>query len=330
VRIGIAYDLKSDFEVGADRPDDALEEYDSQATIEAIAAALRSRGHEVALMGGGRSFLERLLADAPDLVFNIAEGHSTRSREAWVPAACEMLGVPVTHADPLTCALTLDKGLAKRVAASCGVPTPAFAVVRTAGEVKDLRLRFPVIAKPLGEGSSIGIRRTSRSADVAALREDVTRLLDGYRQGVLVEEFCAGPEFTVGILGTGDGARAIGALHVRPRAGRVEDFVYSVEVKRNWREEVEYVFPPPVAPALARSIEEVALAAHRALGCRDVSRVDVRLDGASSPQFIEVNPLPGLNPETGDLCILARMAGLAYVDLVAAIVDSAVARGRAA
>lgn len=330
MRIGIAYDLKSDFEVEADRPDDALEEYDSLATIEAIASALRSRGHDAVLMGGGRSFLEKLLSDAPELVFNIAEGHSTRSREAWVPSACEMLGVPVTHADPLTCALTLDKGLAKRVAASCGVPTPAFAVVRTAAKVEHLGLRYPVIAKPLGEGSSIGIRRTSRSKDAAALREDVSRLLAGYRQGVLVEEFCAGPEFTVGILGTGEAARVIGALHVRPRSGRLEEFIYSVEVKRNWREEVEYVYPPPVAPALARSIEEVALAAHRGLGCRDVSRVDVRLDASGAPQFIEVNPLPGLNPETGDLCILAKRAGLAYEDLVNAIVDSAVARGRAA
>src|SRR5688572_3234379 len=122
--IGIACDLRSDFEAVEGAPDDALEEYDSEATVGSIAEALRSLAHRPVVMGGGRAFLERALRHPPDLVFNIAEGRGTRSREAHVPAACEMLGIPFTHADPLASALTLDKDLAKRIVASAGVATP--------------------------------------------------------------------------------------------------------------------------------------------------------------------------------------------------------------
>lgn len=322
MRVGIACDLKSDFEA-PEGPDDLLEEYDSEATVEAIASALKDNGHEPSVLGGGRRFLERVLRDPPELVFNIAEGRGTRSREAHVPAACEMLGIPFTHADPLTCALTLDKTLAKRVVASAGVPTPRFVVADRESGIDDHGLRFPLIVKPAFEGSSVGVRLSSRVADEAALGREVARVLEGYAQPVLVEEFCPGAELTVGILGTGPTARVIGALQIVPRHVGASEFVYSLEVKRDWENQVAYEFPPKLPAPLVRRVEEVALTAHRALGCRDVSRVDIRLDADGEPQFIEVNPLPGLNPRTGDLCILAARAGLPYSRLVGSIVDGA-------
>lgn len=328
MKIGIAFDLRTDFEAPAGAPDDLLEEYDSEATIDAIAAALGASGHEPVKLGGGRGFLERLLASPPDLVFNIAEGRGTRSREAHVPSACEMLGIPFTHADPLTCALTLDKGLAKHVVSSAGVPTPAFRVVESLEDLDSHGLRFPLIVKPAWEGSSVGVRRSSRVTDEDSLRREVQRVLGDYRQPTLVEQFCPGLEMTVGVLGTGSSARAIGAMAILPRTSRVDEFVYSLEVKRDWEREVEYQVPPPIAPEAAARVLEVAVAAHRALGCRDVSRVDIRLDAEGLPQFIEVNPLPGLNPRTGDLCILASRSGLPYERLIASIVESAVDRNR--
>ena len=323
MRVGIAFDLKSDFEEVDGRPDDALEEYDSEATVDAIATALAAAGHEPSRLGGGRRFVERLLAAPPDLVFNIAEGHGTRSREAHVPAVCEMLGVPVTHSDPLTAALTLDKEMAKRVAASAGVPTPRFAVVRSPRELDALDLRYPLIAKPCSEGSSIGIRRSSRSATPLELRKDVERLCAGYGQPVLVEEFCPGAEMTVGIVGSGARAEALGALANVPRHVPVDQFVYSLEVKREWESELDYVFPAPQPAEVVRAVTDVALAAYRALGCRDVGRVDVRLAGDGSPMFLELNPLPGLNPRTGDIAILARLCGVGYDGLIARIVAEA-------
>lgn len=324
--IGIACDLKSDFAGQVDGPDDRLEEYDSTATVEAIAAALRALGHAPRILGGGRRFLERVLSRPPDLVFNIAEGFGTRSREAHVPAVCEMLGIPFTHSDPLTLAVTLDKAAAKRLVASAGGATPGFAVVESLEDLAGVSLPFPLIAKPLFEGSSMGIRRTSRVDDGRALRREVERLLEDYREPVLVEEFCPGAEITVGILGEGATARAIGAMEIVPRRGSRERFVYSLEVKRDWRTEVEYHVPPRQPETTVRAVLDLALAAYRALGCRDVGRVDTRLAADGIPRFLEANPLPGLAPETGDLVILAERSGLSYEALIDRIVQGALAR----
>lgn len=348
MRIGIAYDLKSDLiaaaggdSAAASGPEDTFEEYDSEETVDAIATALRAAGHDVVKLGGGRRFLERALRSSrtsgcgfdgasPDLlemVFNIAEGRGTRSREAHVPAACEMLGIPFTHSDPLTLALTLDKALTKRVVASHGVPTAPFALIERVEDLDRLALPpFPVIAKPDWEGSSMGVRKHSRCEDHRALREQAALLLREYRQPVLVEKFLTGIEVTVGVLGNGPAAEVVNVMEVAPRRGPREGFIYSLEVKRNWREEVEYHVPARVAAHVRRAIEKVALDAYRVLGCRDVSRVDIRLDADGTPCFMEVNPLPGLNPVTGDLPILSARSGVSYEALIGRIVDNARAR----
>jgi D-alanine-D-alanine ligase len=331
--IGIAADLRPQGAPSGPEssgPGDRFEEYDSPATVDAIAAALAARGHRPRFLGGGRRFLEAVLATPPDLVFNLAEGPAgaagTRSREAHVPAVCEMLGIPFTGSDPLTLAATLDKAVAKRLVASAGVATPRFAVVDAPEALARLDLAFPRIAKPLREGSSIGIRRTSRADDAAALAREVRRLLADYPEPVLVEEFCTGPEFTVAILGEGDEARVLGVMEVVPLSGPTEQFVYSVEVKRNFRAEVEYHVPPKRPAALVRKVEEVARLAARALGCRDLCRVDVRVGSDGEPKFLEANPLPGLAPGTGDVVILAERAGIDYADLIERIVGCAAAR----
>lgn len=328
MEIGIAFDLKSDFAPTAGEPDDRFEELDSEATVEAIEAALAKAGHRTRRLGGGRRFLSQALEAPGDLVFNIAEGLGTRSREAHVPAVLEMLGVPYTHSDPLTLAATLDKAVAKRLAASFGIATPRFALVERPGDLAGLRLDFPLFAKPAWEGSSMGIRARSRADDPRALAALVEELLAAYREPVLVEEFCAGPEFTVGILGTASTARVIGVMEVVPKLARPEDFVYSLEVKRseNWREIVDYVVPPPRPAEFVKELERLALSAYRALGCRDVARIDLRCGADGTPRFLEANPLPGLRPGWSDLSLLCERAGFAYDDLIAGIVDSARAR----
>ncbi|MCC6873189.1 MAG: hypothetical protein IT378_02680 [Sandaracinaceae bacterium] len=330
LEVAIAYDLKAEIERRAKEAgivsDDALEEYDSESTVAAIQDALRKNGHRTRLIGGGRPLLERVLKHRSQLVFNIAEGGGTRSREAHVPAVLEMLGIPYTHSDPLTLSLTLDKGLAKRVVASCGVPTPPFAVVERVEQVRELGLEYPLIAKPIAEGSSLGVRDSSRADTPEQLEALLASLLPVYRQPVLVEEFCSGAELTVGILGTGADAEVIGTMEIVPRHGAAEDFIYSLEVKRDWRNRVDYHAPPKRDPDLIREVGAVALASYRALGCRDVGRVDVRLDRRGRPCFLEVNPLPGLNPISGDLVILARGHGISYEELIGRIVERARAR----
>lgn len=325
IDIAIAFDLKESIaeRVPTDAPDDALEEYDSLETVKAIAAALEAVGHRTRLVGGGREFVRSMLDEKSDLVFNIAEGWGTRSREAHVPSFLEMIGVPFTHSDPLTLALSLDKGLAKRVVASHGVATPRFAIASTVKDLAKLELRFPVVAKPVAEGSSMGIRDGAIFDSLAELTAALPELRRAYRQPVLLEEFCSGPEFTVGITGTGPDAELVGVMEIVPRGQTLERFLYSLDVKRNWRERVEYHAPPKRDAKLIRDIGKLALGAYRALECRDVGRVDVRLGADGKPYFLEVNPLPGLNPISGDLVILAAGHGMSYPQLIQRIVESA-------
>lgn len=328
MRIGIAFNLRDDVPDAPGAPVDHAEEFDSPATIAALEQVLASAGHTVERLGFGRPFLERLLADPPELVFNIAEGLSGRSREAQVPAVCEMLGVPCTGSDPLTLALTLDKDLAKRVVASRGLATPRHLLVERLAELPagdtPGGLSFPLIVKPAWEGSSKGVRLASRVTTADALREQVAFVLGGYGGPALIEEFCDGEEFTVGVIGNAS-PRVVGVMQIRHRTLPTSEFLYSLEVKRDWENQVEYLVPPPVPARLLAELEELALGCYRALGCRDVSRVDLRLK-QGVPHFIEVNPLPGLSPTYGDLPILAGRMGWTHRELVLAIVRHALER----
>jgi len=203
-------------------------------------------------------------------------------------------------------------------------------VIEIARELDQLSLEFPLFAKPLYEGSSMGIRKNSRIANAGELDDRVGTLLDHYHEPVLVEEFCDGPEFTVAVLGTGASARVVAPMEIVPKKVAVSDFVYSLEMKRStsWREEMEYVAPPRRAPAFVRAIETIALNAHRALGCRDIARIDVRVGRDGAPKFIEANPLPGIAPGWSDLALLWECVGRGYEDLVNSIVDEARARLR--
>ena len=330
MNIGIAFDLKSDF-VGAQEaggPEDLLEEYESPATVDAIERALRALGHSVTRLGGGRRFLEAVLEAPPDLVFNFSEGRGSRSREAHVPAVCEMLGIPCTLSDPLTMTVALDKAMAKRVVASAGVATPRFAVVERPRDLDALTLDYPLIAKPLFEGSSMGIRRHSKVVDEASLRAHVGQLLRDYGEPVLVEEYCTGREFTVAMLGRGADARLAGVMELVPTTVAPSEFIYSLEVKRNehWKDEMSYVIRPTGSAPEVAAVEAAALGAYRVLGCRDIARVDVRMDRAGVPCFLEANPLPGLVPGWSDLVLLWDGLGRSYDDLVATIVREACQR----
>lgn len=332
MRIGIAYDLKTEQALPEGAPDDLLEEYDSDETIEAIAAALRAGGHEPLRLGGGRGFVERALVAscapaALDLVFNIAEGRGTRSREAQVPAVCELLGLRYTHSDPLTLAVCLDKALTQRIAASHGIATPRHCRIATLAELAAARLPpLPAIVKPNGEGSSVGIHDAALCHSAAEVATRVEALLRDYRGAVLVEEFLPGAEVTVAVLGNGSAARAAALMEIAPRDEGGAPFVYSLGAKRNYAERVRYHLPPRLPQATLAAIERTALAAYHALGCRDLARVDLRLDAAGTPALLEINPIPGLHPQIGDLPLSCGRAGLPYEQLIAGIVADALQR----
>jgi D-alanine-D-alanine ligase len=269
-------------------------------------------------------------------VFNIAEGTGvSRNREARVPAVCEMLGIPHTGSDALTLAVALDKGMTRRVLADAGVALPKGFVLTPPAEPYDgdfaefpalleaNDLTVPVIAKPVCEGSSKGIRNRCLIERTEDLGPTVAELWANYRQPVLVEEFIAGEEVTVGVLGN-DPPEVLGAMRVVPNTP-TDRFVYSLEVKRDWEKLVTYECPPKLPAAALVELERAALTAYESVGCRDVARLDFRIrDGV--PYFIEVNPLPGLNPVTSDLMLIAKAVDVSPAEVVRRIFDAAVAR----
>ena len=331
MRIGLAFDLKEAVKAGLGsegHPEDALEEYDSSETVRAIAAAIESHGHSTVLLGGGSDFLANIQKEDVDLVFNIAEGLGNyRSREAQIPGILEMLDIPYTGSDPLTLAVSLDKSITKQLVSAAGVTTPRWEVISSLDEVARHDWKgfpFPVFVKPLHEGSSKGIRGGSKSNTPEQLKEAAWTLIETYRQPVIVEEFIYGDEITTGVVGNCPPA-VLGIMRVLPRK-KDPDFVYSLEVKRGWERLVDYECPAGLDQKVMDRISDSAEKAFAALGCRDISRVDFRVSRDGVPYFLEVNPLPGLNPKSGDIVIMAKKMGWSYDDLIAAIVDAALKR----
>jgi D-alanine-D-alanine ligase len=327
MNIGISYDLKEAVSLGKEQPEDALEEYDSSVTIEGLKAAIEAKGHSVVKLGGGKEFLKNVLQIKVDFVFNISEGLGTyRSREAQVPSVLEMLDIPYSGADPLCLAVCLDKDLTKKIVSLEGVPTPKWRVIKES-QMTHLdwqTLPYPAFIKPVWEGSSKGIRISSLVRDPQQMKSAVATLLEKYHQPVLVEEFISGEEVTVGMVGNHPPG-FVGIMRVVPREEN-PDFVYSLEVKRDYERLVDYECPAKLGKETVQQIQEFSLKAFEVLGCRDFARVDYRVKRDGTPFFLEINPLAGLNPLSSDLVIMAGLVGESYSELIGSILDAALRR----
>lgn len=323
--IALCYDLKSDYLAAGFAPEDVME-FDEKETVDSLVAGLEENGHRVERVGRGVELARRLAAgERWDLVFNIAEGVRGRSREAQVPAVCELFDQPYTFSDPLACAVTLDKPLAKRLVRDGGVPTPPFAIVEReeqADWLSDFGLEPPLFIKPAAEGSSKGVTGRSRIEGREELRPAIAELLRTFRQPVLVESYLPGREVTVGIVGNGGEARVVGVMEVTFKNGTDGD--YTAINKQDFENRVTYRLLD--GEPLAEKARERALAAFHLLSCRDVARVDFRCDPAGEPCFLEINPLPGIHPTYSDLPIMSTLAGISYPELLGRIVEASARR----
>ncbi len=322
MKVGLTYDLRQEY---LDRGfgEEETAEFDSAETIDALDSVLSSFGYQVERIGNIEQLAAALVQGKRwDFVFNIAEGLRGIGREAQVPALLDAYAIPYTFSDPLVAALTLDKGMTKRIVRDLGLRTPAFAVLDSMEELSALKLRYPLFAKPLAEGTGKGVTARSKIENEAALAAKVAELLERYRQPVLVEEYLPGREFTVGLVGTGRRARVVGVMEVI-LLDTAERNAYSYHNKENWVGRVEYEMRND---AIGERCAELSLAAWRGLGCRDGGRIDVRLDSEGNPSFIEVNPLAGINPHHSDLPMLAGKMGISFPQLIRWIVDSALER----
>jgi D-alanine-D-alanine ligase len=328
LRIGLVYDLLGSHPRRPGLPADADVEYEPEATVAALEAAIRRLGHEPVRLGGPHELLARAgKGELPplDAAWNIAEGFGSRNREAWAPVLLEMLGVPALGSDALTLSLSLDKAWTLERVAAAGVPVPAHAVLGSARAAREAPLPapFPLFVKPRWEGSAKGIRPTSRVADREALAREVERIARDYEQPALVEAFLPGAEYTATLVGNAPPR----ALPVLQRALEAETGIGLHALERHaaptggWR----HLTPGRLDAALETRLVALALRAFEALECRDFARADFRLDAGGAPVFLEINPLPTFAPE-GSFGILAELEGRPLAELLAEVLAGGLAR----
>ena len=322
--VGSTFNLKKDFPTrgGEDgHPPDLAAECEEEETVDMLASSLARLAQKVLLFPHNPDMLDKLDQSRPDLVFNIAEGWFGRNRESLIPALLELLHIPFTGSDALSLGIALDKAMAKRVVSTAGIRTPRWRKVGSVREAAQVDLAFPVFVKPNFEGSSKGIRNSSRVNNHEELAQKVEWITETYGQPALVEEFLPGREFTVGIIGNGR-PHVLPVMEVVPgdRDTADHEFVYSFETKSGNLE--RFRVPAPIPPELAAEISEMAVGVFETIECRDVARVDFRLDADGRPNFLEINPLPGMS-KVSLLPLQAKAAGMDFDDLVDWIVRSA-------
>jgi D-alanine-D-alanine ligase len=328
LRIGLAYDLFGSYPLRPGAPPDAEVEYEPEATVLVLEVALRRLGHEPVRLGNPHAVLraagrERL--PHLDAVLTIAEGYGPRNREAWVPALCEMAGIPALGSDALTLSTTLDKLWAHRVVGAAGVPVPAHTSLASPEEAAEspLPAPFPLFVKPRWEGTAKGIGPSSRVESRDALVREVARVVLTYAQPALVEAFLEGPEYTVTLVGHGP-PRALPTLQ---RALEASTGIGAHALERHppppggWH----HVTPGALDLALEAELVTLGRRAFDALECHDFARADFRLDRGGRPHFLEMNPLPTFAPD-GSFGIIAEILGRPLDDLLAEVLAEALAR----
>jgi D-alanine-D-alanine ligase len=281
----------------------------------AAAKALAARGYKVTEIDAGHDLAGKLAEAKPDVVFNGL--HGRWGEDGCVQGILEVLEIPYTHSGVMASSVAMNKPMAKRVCAAAGVPVAEDKVVASKELFKADPLPRPFVVKPLDEGSSVGVVIMKPGDNT------FTPEMDGpWRQNaqVMVERYIAGRELTCAVIGD---RPTRGVTELRPKRG-----FYDYEAKYS-DGLTEHLIPAPVPPAVYERVRELALAAHRALGCRGVSRADFRYDdtegGTGELILLEVNTQPGMTP----LSLVPEMAayeGMSFEDLVVWMVEDASCR----
>ncbi len=319
MKVGLTYDLRSWYTDRGYSMDETAE-FDKQETIDAIEKSLNLMGHDTEPIGNTFQLIEALASGKKwDLIFNIAEGLYGDGRESVVPAILDQYKIPYVFSGPVIMGLSLNKHLAKLIVAASGVPVSPGKLITKLDDLDECNLKFPLFVKPVSEGTGKGITEKSLVNSPIELKHMVEWVLSEFHQPALVEEYLPGREFTVGVVGYGYQAVAMGGMEVIC----ANNLPYSVEVKENYQNYCTY---KPLGNDIVDECKSVALGAWKALDAVDAGRVDLKADRYGKICFIEANPLAGLNPIHSDLPILARMSGIEYHTLLEMIMKAAIKR----
>ena len=272
--------------------------------------ALETQGYRVTRVDVARNVAEVLARLKPDAAFNVL--HGKPGEDGTIQGILEILRIPYTHSGVLASALAMDKPVAKIVMAAAGVPVPEGVIVSRAEAAKSHVMKPPYVIKPPAEGSSVGVFIVQ--PDHAHPPQELSRPDWPYGEQVLVERYVAGLELTCAVMGE----KALGVIEIEPTT-RFYDYEskYAPGGSR-------HILPARILPNIYQRARNLALTAHRALGCRGVSRADFRFDPRSDGDLVclEVNTQPGMT-EMSLVPELAAHAGLSFGELVKWIVEDA-------
>ena len=307
---------------------DSLERQVSLRSGARVENALERLGHEVAPIDVGRDLVDRLVAARPDVAFVALHGRG--GEDGTVQELLELLGIPYTASGPSACIRCMDKVVAKHALRDAGLPTPDFyafsqAAFEELGAAQALpaieeRLRFPIVVKPAGQGSALGIKFAAAAADVPGAIVSAF----SYDTKVLLERHVEGRDLAVSVLEGPAGPEALPVVEAVPREEDFYDFEARYEIGRT-----TFTCPADLPPGVAEKAGGLALSTYRVLGCYGFARVDLMLDDVSGElTVLEANVIPGLT-DTSLLPLAAEAAGITFDALIARVLELAVARTQA-
>ncbi|MEN9811015.1 MAG: hypothetical protein RLZZ488_2582 [Pseudomonadota bacterium] len=303
-------------------PSDAEAEWETRQTIERISAGWRKNGYEVIELPLDKNFLIQWSScvSQTDLVHTLTEGWGTPSREAWIPALCELSGIPFIGSPPFAQCMAMRKSTFKIICHYNGIPTPEFRVVQSLEDVENLPDAFlarPHFIKPDCEGSGMGIdAETSIPRTVLASRETCIRMLSAFPDGLLIEELLTGAELTSAFLGHAP-FESLPIAQIEVPTG-----VYGLANKSK-DEMGEKISFPKLSTETRSIIEKSMHILQQRVGLEDFARFDWKLDGHGRPFLLEVNPLAGLSYYYSVLPKMAEAAGYDYDQLLNRLAQSA-------
>jgi D-alanine-D-alanine ligase len=278
--------------------------------------SLKRQGFKVISLDADEKLIENLKKNNIDIAYIML--HGKFGEDGTVQGTLEHFGIPYTGSKILASALAMNKVASKRIFQATGIPTPQYLPVdrnKSIGDQCEKIKRifpFPLVVKPISEGSSLGVSIVKEEEKLEkVLSETVEKFKD-----IFIEEYIKGREVTVGILGTGDDLAALPILELKPKA---EFYDYKAKYSKGG---TDFILPAKLPEALYSHTQEVALRAHRSLGCYGVSRVDIIIGGNHTPYVHEVNTIPGMT-DASDLPAEAQCAGISFDELVARILESA-------
>lgn len=324
MHVGLLY-TPADVENKRDNSIDPHGSEQMDLTVKAIEKALMANGHKVTRIAATIDLLRDIKAiEGLDVIFNACTGISNKIEQANVVGMLEMTGIPFVGSSLSTHIFGLHKHISKLLFKNVGIPTANFQVFYTGEEAVKLNLEYPLIIKPEHEGSSLGITDDSLVYNELDLKKGIHKVLSVFNQPALVEEFIVGREFTVGVMGNDE-------LEVLP----IQEIIYDTKDGKGYmtvdikaRDAVELKCPADLSTKETEIIKDYAAKAYKALSCNEYARIDVRLDADGTPYFLEINTLPGMQPEYSDFPRVAKAGGYTYESLIQKLLDLALTKNK--